>query len=213
VNLLEILLHPRMLGAALAYAVLTPLLLYLGHRLLDRVEDVPVTGWLAEHVALPMLRVIAMLGFLAMAYPVIFGVEGLPPLSDVLSGAPGRVTTLINLLFVLSVVLAALPLIGDVQALVLPVQAIAACALLITWSAGPGIGVWPAWEVLGSIVLWAGLTYAAGSWLLHRLGTYIDGRWQIEGAQVLLLDTLMLIFQLPAILIYALALGRRLTGA
>jgi hypothetical protein len=212
VSLAGALLEPRMVGAGLAYLVLSPGLLYLGHKLVDRVQDVPVTGWLAGHVALPLLRVMAILGFLAVAYPAIFGVEGLPPLWQVLGEAPGRLTTLVNVLFVLSVVLAALPLIGDIQALVLPAQAIAACALLFAWAVGPDAGLWPGWGALGSILLWALATHAAGSWLLHRLGTTIDGRWRIEGARVLLLDTLMLIFQLPAILIYSLALGRGLSG-
>lgn len=209
-SLVEVLLRPQLIGAATAYVLLSLALLYLGHKLVDRVEDVPVSGWLATHLALPLLRVLAMLTFLALAYPVMFGIEGLPPLSELLSGAPRRVSDLVNLLFVLSVLLAILPLIGSVQAIVLPLQGMAACALLFSWAAGERASLWPGWDVCAAVVLWAGTTYALGSWSLHRLGDYIDGHWELTGSRVLLLDTLMLVFQLPAILVYSLALGERL---
>lgn len=209
-SLVEVLLQPQLIRAATAYVVLSLGLLYLGHKLVERVEDVPVSGWLAEHLALPLLRVLAMLVFLGLAYPVMFGLEGLPPLPELLSGAPRRVTALVNLLFVMSALLAVLPLVGRVQAVVLPLQGMAACALMFSWVAGAGASLWPGWDVLGAVGLWAGTTYALGSWSLRRFGAYIDGRWELRGTRVLLLDTLMLVFQLPAILVYSLALGERL---
>jgi hypothetical protein len=213
VSLVEVLVHPLMIRAVLVYVLFAPALLYLGHKLVDRVEGIPVSGWLAEHAALPLLRVLSMLVFLAVAYPVVFGLEGLSPLSELLFDAPRRVMTLVNLLFVMSVLLAALPLIGNIQAIVLPLQGMAACALLLSWDTGGRANLWPGWDVLGAAIVWAGTTYALGSWLLHRLGSYIDGHWQLTGTRTLLLDTLMLVFQLPAILVYSLSIGAQLTGS
>jgi hypothetical protein len=212
VRLVEVLFHPQMIRAVLAYVLFAWALLYLGYKLADRVEGIPVTGWLTEHMALPLLRVLSMLVFLAVAYPVVFGLEALPPLSELLFGVPRRVSTLVNLLFVMSVLLAALPLIGTIQAIVLPLQGITACALLLSWASGGRASLWPGWDVLGAVILWAGATHTLASWLLHRLGNYIDGRWQLTSAQTLLLDTLMLVFQLPAILVYSLTIGAHLNG-
>lgn len=106
---------------------------------LHRRELVPLAVAWVEHFLLPLARVFALMLFLLVAYPALFGVGGAPPLSVILFGTAGRIDDLINVLFFAGLLLPALPVLRRLPGLTLPLQGMAGAALLFTWLA-QGLG-------------------------------------------------------------------------
>lgn len=215
-SLLDILFSQRLLGALLLYGLLVTALEYFTARLHHAVRDVGITAWMVEHVLLPWCRVLALLIFLVLAHPVLFGLYGAPPLPDLLWAHDGRVSTLSNTAFVLSLLLPLAPLLGNLKGLVLPLQAIAMSTLLFHWltlALGvDGVNYWPGgWTVL-TILFLAPLMQWLAQRVSHWLGGHLNRAHNREGFEGLVYEGLLLFFQVPAVLIYTLALGRQLHG-
>lgn len=201
----DLLFQPRLLLALLAFILVSSLFALAELRLEPHYRQNPATAWIAGRIFVPLAEVLALLVFLLIAYPVPYGLAAEPGILELLS-ADGRITDLINLLFLLSLLLPLLPGLGRLPGVVLLVQALAATALLFHWLAA-GLQVEaslaPGWLPLGLILLWAW----AGQRLARRLSPMqgeglTPGRilhWHLTGA-----------VQLPAILIYGQSLGRQL---
>lgn len=209
----EVLGSGRWLTALALYLPVSAALLWAAHRLADEAAEVAVPGWLAEHVALPLARVVAMLVLLLGAYPVIFGLEQAPGLRELLGAVEGRPMALVNAAFLVAVLLPLIPVLGGLQALVLPLQGITAAALLFHWLAGPSASLWPPAGVAGAILAWALVTHVLGTLALERLGRGADRLLGTRGLDLLAHDSLMLVAQVPAILVYSLSLGAQLRTA
>lgn len=213
-GLLTILFSPPLLGTLLIYGVVVMALEYFTARLHHAVQDVGFTAWTVEHVLLPWCRVLALLLFLLLAYPRLFGLEAAPPMPDLLWGRDGRVSTLINTAFVLSLLLPLTPLLGRLQGLVLPMQAIAMATLLFHWLIlalnVPAVSYWPGGDAAAVIMLLAPLTQQLARHVSHWIGCHVNRRYQREGFETLLYEGLLLFFQIPTVLIYTLTLGRQL---
>ncbi|GEM_PF-862580 len=213
-NLLTILLSPPLLSALLLYGLLVMVLEYFTAHLHHAVREVGFTAWVVEHVLLPWGRVLVLLLFLMLAYPLLFGLHSAPPMPDLLWAHDGRVSTLINTAFILSLLLPLAPLLGNLKGLVLPVQAIAMATLLFHWLTlalnVAEVSYWPGWPALLAILILAPLTQWAAHHSAHWLGGHLNRANNREGFENLLYEGLLLFFQVPAVLVYTLALGRQL---
>lgn len=204
-SLLDLLFQPRLLLALLAFVLVSTLFALAQLRLEAHYRAHPATAWIGEHVFIPLAEVLALLLFLLIAYPIPYGLTDAPGILSLL-GSDGRVSDLINLLFLLSLLLPLLPGLGRLPGLVLLVQALAATALLFHWLAQRlqvEVSLVPGWPALALILVWAW----TGQRLVRRLAP-MDGEdltlgrilhWHLTGA-----------VQLPAILIYGQSLGRQL---
>lgn len=212
--LLATLFSPQMFGALLLYGLLVMALEYFTARLHHAVRDVGLTAWVVEHVLLPWSRVLALLLFLLLAYPLLFGLHDAPPMPDLLLARDGRVSLLVNTAFVLSLLLPLAPLLGNLKGLVLPVQAIAMSAVLFHWlTLALGIehvSYWPGGLAAVTILVLAPLTQTLARHTGHWLGSHINRAQNMEGFDGLAYEGLLLFFQVPAVLIYTLALGAQL---
>ncbi len=210
-SLVATLLDARMLFALSLYGVLI-VLVEIGTGRLDRhVQQSPVTEWIVEHIGLPWARAVALLVFIAVAYPALFGLAGAPPLGTVLGAGDGRANVLLNIAFIVSLLLPLLPLLGQLRGVVLPLQAIAMSTLLFHWltmelhTAEPHY--WPGWETVATLLLLAPLT----QWLAYQTNRLAGAWFELrEGYGNLLYDGLLLLFQVPVILVYTLGLGEQL---
>jgi len=213
-ELLATLFSPALLFALLLYSLLVIALEWLTARLQHAVHEVTLTAWLLEHVGLPWARVIALLVFVFLAYPALFGLREAPPLGSLLSAHDGRVSTLINTAFVLSLLLPLLPVAGNWKSIVLPLQAIAVSSLLFHWltlSLGRAdVHYWPGWGIALAIIVLAPSTQWLAQHGSHYFGAYIDRLSEREGFDALLYEGLLLLMQVPAILLYTLSLGQQL---
>jgi hypothetical protein len=82
------------------------------------------------YLIIPAARTVALVSFILIAYPVLFGMASALPVSALLTAGDMRFTHLVNLVFFLSLLLPLFPLFNHWPAVVLPLQGIAASTLL-----------------------------------------------------------------------------------
>ncbi len=212
-SFVDALLSPRLLLAVGAFLACALLLEVAARYLLERLSEVPASHWLLAHSLLPAARALALVVFVLLAYPTLFGLAQAPSLGDLLA-TRGRLTNLVNLSFVFSLLVPLLPLIGQRPALVLPLQGIAAASLLFHWlqAAVPAqsVAYWPGWGLLAGLLLLAYAGHAAARVLTRSIAQGLRGRFAAEELEELLYGSLLTALQAPVILLYTLHLGRQL---
>jgi len=211
---LEALASANLLLAVTAYLLVSLLVEWLGGRLLARVSDIASTHWLAEHLLIPAARALALVAFILFAYPTLFGLAEAPKLAELLAAGRGRITSLVNLSFALSLLLPLLPVIGRLPALVLPIQGMAAASLLFHWlvatQPSAWIEYWPNWPALGILLAMAFAGHALARWLSDIFATALQRHYEKAGLEALIYRSIILALQAPVILFYGLLLGRQL---
>ena len=214
-NLLETLLHPELLMALLLFVVISILVELAAYRVLLVLSEVEAAAWIVAHGVIPAARALALVVFILIAYPVLFGLESGPAIGELLSQGRSRLMTLVNITFLLSLLLPLLPIISRLPALILPLQGIAAASLVFHWwastQAGLGISFWPGWPTLSGLVVLAFLTHELAKWLGRHLEQRLDALIQRHGSGKLIYRSVLMMMQAPVILLYTLSLGRQLT--
>ncbi len=212
----EALFSPRLLLATLLFLLGVVLHEWLTRRGRDWFAEVPLNAWLFEHVGLPGVRAALLTLFVLLAYPLIFGQRELPALDLLLFTGSGRVSLLVFVALVLSLLLPLLPVVGQRHALVLPLQGIAIAALLFDWLGAhlglTEVSLWPGLDGVLAILLLALLAPRLAGRIALRLGAWVDARFEVEESAPLLLDGVLLLMQLPVLLVYTLTLGEQLTA-
>ena len=211
---LTALASPTLLLALTAYTLVSLLLEWLGRRLLTTVSDVESSHWLFERLLIPSARALALVVFILLAYPTLFGFTEAPSLGSLLSAGRGRISHLVNLTFVLSLLLPLLPIIGRLPALVLPIQGMAAASLLFHWwvASLPSqqVEFWPDWPVLGILITMAFASHALAKQLAAKIATGLMQKFEKAEMEALIYRSIILILQAPVILFYSLSLGQQL---
>jgi hypothetical protein len=212
-SLIDVLLYPDLWQAGTIYIILA-ILITLGTEYIRSRLTSTVLLWQWEHIAAPLMRIILLLIFIALGYPVIFGLQEAPSLGVIMSGEGVRPYTLINLLFLSALLFPLIPVIGNWQALILPLQGILASALIFGWLAREqglmAISYWPGVPVFLSIVALACLTHYLALALAHHFGNRLDAGMNVHNSGEFMARSTILVLQSPAILVYSLALGRQL---
>jgi hypothetical protein len=212
-TLLESLLHLDMIAALLLFVMLSVLVEVAGPWLLRSVAEVMVSYWLFEHVVIPIARAMTLVLFILVAYPALFGLEAAPPLGELLAADRLRLTTLLNLVFLLTLLLPLVPVIGRLQELVLPLQGITAATLLFRWLAAESpreIHYWPGLMTVLGLLLLASLTHWLAKGLAQQLAQGLDRTLGRAGSDKLIHRSVVMLMQMPVILLYTLSLGRQL---
>ncbi len=214
-SLAEVLLSPELVAAFLGYAALSALEALAGARLQTNLES-DSGHWLWQHVYAPLLRAATLLFFILMAYPTLYGLAEAPAVTALLTAEEGRFGHILGIVFVLSLALPLLPVLGALPALMLPMQGMVAAALLFHWLAtslgAENVRLWPGGGVaLGVVALSATAYWLAGHGA--RLAEHTGHRlFDVADLGELARETLVLLFQAPAIVLYAMALGSQLSA-
>lgn len=212
-TLIDAIAQPRVLFACLIFGVLNLLLARREQRFLASMAEHGLTAWLAEQIYLPLARIFSILVFIGLAYPALFGVREAPDIGQLLTGGQHRVSQLINLGFLLSLLLPLLPVIGRLTGLILPAQGLLAAAMLFGWLAqarGIDANLWPGWSTAGLILLWAVLGQRLAVWIAHQFGDSWQPDSTSDDLSRVYYETAILFFQMPAILLYTVGLGEQL---
>lgn len=197
-----------MISAAIAYLVAVAGVLTLEPWLQRLLGGSLVTAWLTEHVYRPGLRAAAVTVLLLAAYPDMFGPVLLPTLTEVLAAGPDRAGMLFNLMVVLTIVLPLVVPLGPWVATVLPVQAALGASILFHWAvtaAGLHASAFPSLDIVGSVV-----AVATVAELLARAAERLLSDRHPTWARLATHDSVVLVFQLPALFIWTRALGQQL---
>jgi len=213
-TLLESLFHPQLLFALALFAVVSVLVEIAAYKLLNAIADVAPSHWLMEHVIIPAARALALVSFILVAYPVLFGVASALPVSELLAAGQLRLTNLVNVVFLLSLLLPLIPVFSRWPAFVLPIQGIAAATLVFHWWADtqPQVEIhfWPGATTVLGLLVFAFVTHEIAKQLTHQLEKRVDGIIEREGSGRLIYRTVVMVMQVPVILLYTLSLGQQL---
>ncbi|WP_455197881.1 hypothetical protein [Kaarinaea lacus] len=211
---IEILLNAKIIGAFLAIILLAIVVEIISRKILDILDDVSVSEWLFEKIFIPLFRALELMIFILLAYPVLFGLNEAPPISQLLSEGSHRINTLLNILFVLPLLFSLLPIFGRMPSLLLPVQGIAGSTLIFSWMQAAlqrdNIQYVPNVMVIVVIVLLAVLSHAVAKWVALHLSHTVNRFFYIDDGQKIVYRIVVVVAQLPVILIYTTGLGRQL---
>ncbi len=197
-----------MITAVLLFLPLTAVLLIVELRLDDAVRGSAIQSWLALHIYLPLIRASALLVFIFVAHPQLFGLASAPSIPALLAGGHYRFDQLVNVLLVVSLLLPLVPMLNRISGVTLAVQGICATALLASWmgaEAGVTMRLLPdSWLLLriAAVLLAARL---AGQLLANEFMATPRHRQ-------LVVEALRMLAQLPAVIMYAHFLGRQLSN-
>lgn len=213
-TLLESLFHPQLLFALALFSIVSVVVEVAAYKLLGIIADVAPSHWLMERIIVPAARALALVGFILVAYPVLFGVETAPSIGELLAVGQLRLTNLVNVVFLLSLLLPLIPVFSRWPAFVLPLQGIAAATMVFRWWAEnqlqTDIHFWPGISTIFSLLVLAIVTHEIAKQLSHQLEKSVDALINREGSGRLIYRTVVMIMQVPVILLYTLSLGQQL---
>ena len=209
----ESLFTPTILIAMFVYMIMTIISLPLGFRLHAALEHT-LPQWLWDHIGIPLLRASLMLIFIALAYPTLFGLEEAPSLVMLLSAEEMRINYLLNLIFIITLLFPVIPVVGKWEEVILPLQGIAATALLFSWLCEAlkleDVSYWPGINTLVSIILLTFITHHVSNRISLSLGNCLNEKFNVKHSEELLSKGIIIFIQAPIILLFSLALGKQL---
>lgn len=211
----EILLSKHVLGAIFIFTVISIVVEMNGNRLLARVSDVTPTHWIFERTLVPFARAGALMIFMLIAYPLLFGIAQAPPIVDLLLAGPNRISTLINILFIIPLFFPVIPVAGQIPALLLPIQGIAGSTLIFTWMQAAldvdDIQYLPSLSVFVIIIIYAIVAHYLAVKLAEPISEKINTQINTADAEKIVYRILIVVAQLPTILFYTIGLGNQVS--
>ena len=115
--------------------------------------------------------------------------------------------SLINIVFVISVLLPLVPVIGRFSAFILPLQAITASAVIYTWlseAMSQQYSLIPDYGMLLLIIALSSIAAITAKWLDGYLGPVLNEKYHTMGWGLIIQRSVIMIFQLPILLVYTL---------
>ena len=218
---IDVLFHPDFIFAMLCHSFIAPSLIVAVFWLLDKANQsargsswvTELNNWTTQHIWLPLARIIAILLFVTMAHPILFGIDSASSIPVLLDSQ--RINTLINVLFLLSIFLPLLPIVGKMHSLILPVQSLAAAQLLFSWMNQRDyqldITFLPSFNtlmLLSSLII---ASHFIGQYTARYIGRLLDENFNVEGSTDLIFQSVLLLLQGPLLLVYTVGLGSQLT--
>ena len=169
-------------------------------------------GW--EHFFEPLIRASAIVAFVLMAYPTLFGVRVAPSVNELLVNTDGRLAGMVSLVFALSLLLPLSGFFHKHSGSIIPIQGVLATAMTFSWFAdylgATSATPWPGFR--------AALAIAAMAWIAHRvaielgtaIGQTLDASYRTVGMPQLVAKALATLMQLPVVLYYGFILGTKI---
>ena len=206
-DIIQVVFSPRFFLAAVVFVILSLLVTWLGICLQEKLHDAPFNDWLAEHVGIPLLHVITMILFIAILFPVLFPQEAIPSFLTLLTSESGRMNQLVNWVFVLSLMIPMIPVLGPRIEIVFPIQGIVIVGLITNWIAiyldAPRITLLPGGMDFLLMLIWGVIGARLAVSLSRTAGDYIDGQYHLAHTGAFIYPILALILQTPTLTLYA----------
>ncbi len=195
----------------IAAGVVEPLLAYHANRYFDGNHPF---HWAFDHIAQPLLRAAILVAFVLTAYPALYGAHVAPALAVLLEQGSLRLTNLLNVVFLCSLVLPLLPPFRNRVALAVPVQGLIAVAVVFGWYTqylgATAASWWPGWAAALAIAAMAAIAHHIAAEIGHVIGQRIDALRDTTGYDRLTANAIELLAQTPVLLYYGLTLGRQI---
>jgi len=206
-DIIQVVFSARFFLAAFVFVLLSLLISWLGIWLQEKLHDAPFNDWLAEHVGIPLLNVIAMILFIAILYPALFPQEVTPSFLTLLTSESGRMNQLVNWVFALSLMIPMIPVLGPRIEIVFPIQGIVIVGLITNWMSeyleDPLISLLPGGLDFLWMLIWGVIGARLAVTLSRAIGDYIDGQYHLTHTGAFIYPILALILQTPTLALYA----------
>ena len=213
-SIIDIFFHHKIIIAMLVFISISIATEIVGRKILLLLHDASPSEWMFEHIFIPLARAIGLMIFILLSYPILFGIHDAPPLSTLLSSGSHRISTLMNIVFVLPLLFSLIPVVGKIPAFILPIQAIAGSSLIFSWMQGAetmhSIHYFPRIHIVLTIIALAIISHALARWASNHLSNIVNRWWNIDDGQLIVYRIVILAIQLPVILIYTRGLGLQL---
>ena len=209
-NFFDVLFHPDILIATFFYSVLAIGFEIIYSHFLIKIAHEPGSHWIARQIIGPFIHVVLLVAYIYLCYPIIFGIEHAPELSELLDQRSGRTMKLINIVFIVSVILPLLPIIGRFSSVILSLQAITASAVIYTWLSEAMSYQYTIIPGIRTLLLIIGLSLLAGiaaKWLDSLLAPDLNKKFHTEGWGRIIQRSTVMLFQVPILLVYTLSLA------
>ncbi|MEM7026613.1 MAG: hypothetical protein AAF410_00125 [Pseudomonadota bacterium] len=212
-SLFQSLTETQTLFALICYCLSILIALPLFETIHEKIEQGSMQ-YIWNKIGMPIVRALLLMLFILLAYPVSFGLERAPALSELMNVESERMNIMFNLLFLITFIYPIVPIIGKADALMIPLQGMIALIILFYWLAekvalkeysllpDPGTG--------SIIIVLCALTYFFAKHISIFLGQWLDNTFHREGYQVLVFHAVIMIMQTPVIYLYGHALGKQL---
>ncbi len=202
----------RIIAALIIEIIFAVPIIFALEKVQEKFQISPTLEWLHDHVFYPLVRVVLVLIFVLTAYPNLYGIDQLPELRTVLFEQTSRIHSLINWLFLVSLIIPFLPMAGIIPALIVPIQSILATALLFHWATTgvENISLLPTVWILLFFLILCVATHMVAKIFAKFVGSRIDNKINRNDVSHLVYESTLLIFQVPAILIYGFYLGSQI---
>ncbi|MEQ8663464.1 MAG: hypothetical protein RLW62_21815 [Gammaproteobacteria bacterium] len=159
----------------------------------------------------PLWRALAIVGFVLIAYPASYGVRHAPDLAALAADGALGATALLNVTFLATLVLPAIPWLRRHGGVVLALQGGLATAMVFGWYAAyiraSSVGYWPGLTPALVVMAVAVLGYQAAELIGRTLGELLDDALGTAGLARILAHACAQAMLAPAVLLYGYALG------
>jgi hypothetical protein len=169
-------------------------------------------GW--AHFFAPLLWAIMLVVFVYLAFPAIFGLTTAPTIIELLSGDQVTVSNTLGVLFLFGIFASQVPGFGARPEFVLPIQGCLACGYLF-FALTSYLGVttatlWPGIDVFLAMICVSYFADRLGRTIGIAGGNRLDAMLNTDGYDVVILNAIRLLAQIPVILSFGYGLGRQL---
>lgn len=174
----------------------------------------PILSYSWEKIGLPLIKTILILIFIILVFPINFGIESAPPISELFSQDEKRSNFLLNMIFILTFFFPLIPVIGKWEELIIPLQGILASMIIFSWLCQSqnieNYSLLPDGITLLLIFIISFITHKLAGNLATSFGHYLDELYHREGFQELVFKGVVLIMQSPVIFIFGINLGKQI---
>jgi len=211
---IDVLLNFDILFSIILFAVLALAEPFLEKWLHDLLESNPPLCLSWDYFFAPLLRATAIVLFVYVAYPALFGINVAPTIQELAASANGKPSNLLGVMFLVGLLLPLIPALNRHPEFVLPIQGALATAYIFAWLTNhlhiTAASIWPG----GDIFLLMVLSSYLGHRIARRFGEYIgqklDTAFNTVGLKAVGQHIIELLVQIPVILTYGYGLGMQL---
>ncbi len=169
-------------------------------------------GW--DQFFAPLLRATMLVVFVYLAFPAIFGLSSAPTVSELIKEQQGHISSVLGVLFLAGLLASLVPGLSRKPEFVLPIQGALACGYLFFALTGY-LGVttatlWPGIDIVMTMVCVSYFADRLGRVVGKACGDRLDRLLNTTGYDLVILNAVELLAQIPVILLFGHGLGRQL---
>lgn len=200
------------MAATAALVLLGALEIPLGKFIGSRETGHQVLSWFWETIAAPGLRAAALVSFVLIGYPTIFGASVAPTLEELLDNAAAMM--LFNLLFVVGLLGGLVPALRRHTTTLTMAQGAVCLSMVFHWFAAylgiTAASAWPGLFATALLMVMALMASQLGARVGRVLGTLLDEKLSTSGFDLLFEHYGALLAQVPLLVSYGFLLGQQL---